>query len=255
VQAGTGCAAFRIVNDAYTEANNQDFYLSLFGAERNGAIAAGPVYVEGSAGGCDDCSGTPGGQALPGSSCDDGDDCTLDDRYDAQCACIGLPLTASFTTPAQPIVVGVAAQFQSTSTPGAVLSWAFGDGATSNEAAPQHTWQAPGPYTVSLQAGNGSCMAEVETVITVQLPTGVDGIAAPHHVQAWVRDGLLWLRVPPAARGMRYVDLYDPSGRRLAQHAIGPDVQHALPLPKARGLVMLRLREENGDRILRLVLP
>ncbi len=38
-----------------------------------------------------DCEGVVGGTALPGTSCDDGDDTTVNDMYDADCNCAGEP--------------------------------------------------------------------------------------------------------------------------------------------------------------------
>ena len=40
----------------------------------------------------EDCVGVPGGSALPGAACDDGDATTGNDTWTADCACIGLPL-------------------------------------------------------------------------------------------------------------------------------------------------------------------
>lgn len=41
-----------------------------------------------------DCAGTPGGPALPGTACDDGDGNTVNDAYDANCVCSGTPANA-----------------------------------------------------------------------------------------------------------------------------------------------------------------
>ncbi|MDX9750974.1 MAG: delta-60 repeat domain-containing protein, partial [Flavobacteriales bacterium] len=40
----------------------------------------------------EDCAGEPGGNALPGSACDDGDAGTTNDVYTADCACAGTPV-------------------------------------------------------------------------------------------------------------------------------------------------------------------
>lgn len=44
-----------------------------------------------------DCAGVPGGGALPGTPCDDGDAATGDDVYQADCQCAGLPLDCAGT--------------------------------------------------------------------------------------------------------------------------------------------------------------
>lgn len=82
----TGCTAFNIVNDAYTTANNRDFYVSLNGMARTGTIEATPDSV----GACQvDCLGVPGGAALPGAACDDNDPCTANDAWSPACVCGG----------------------------------------------------------------------------------------------------------------------------------------------------------------------
>lgn len=83
---GTACTAFSLVNDAYTQANNRNFYVSMNGANVTGNVVGGAV----SAGGCAlDCAGVPNGPALPGTPCDDGNPATANDVYDANCQCLG----------------------------------------------------------------------------------------------------------------------------------------------------------------------
>ncbi|MCA9711243.1 MAG: c-type cytochrome, partial [Myxococcales bacterium] len=40
-----------------------------------------------------DCEGTPGGSALPGTSCNDGDSNTINDQWTASCQCVGTAVT------------------------------------------------------------------------------------------------------------------------------------------------------------------
>ena len=54
------CVTFTLGNDAFTGANNRDFYLSMNGWDRTGNVIGGPVQV----GPCSvDCAGVPGGTA------------------------------------------------------------------------------------------------------------------------------------------------------------------------------------------------
>ncbi|HRD53732.1 MAG TPA: PKD domain-containing protein [Flavobacteriales bacterium] len=52
-------------------------------------------------------------------------------------------------------------------------SWDFGDGNTSDEEAPEHSYDAPGTYNVVLTASNGYCTSTSTVTITVELSTGV----------------------------------------------------------------------------------
>lgn len=83
------CTAFTLGNDAWTGANNRDYYLSMNGNDVTGAIIGGPV----TAGTCVvDCLGVTGGTALPGTMCDDNDPNTTGDMWSAACVCAGNPI-------------------------------------------------------------------------------------------------------------------------------------------------------------------
>ena len=85
----TPCTEFNIVNDAWTNANNRDFYIGLNGSGRTGLTGTVPVVL----GSClIDCLGVVGGSALPGSACNDNEVCTLNDVWGATCACAGTVL-------------------------------------------------------------------------------------------------------------------------------------------------------------------
>lgn len=59
--------------------------------------------------------------------------------------------------------------FYNYATPGAVIDWNFGDGNTSAEAEPTHTFENPGTYTV-IQYANSECGYDSSTINIVVLP-------------------------------------------------------------------------------------
>ncbi len=59
------------------------------------------------------------------------------------------------------------AQFTSFATPGALISWDFGDGNTSGTKNPQHTFQMPGTYLVVQKAADGCGFDSTSALITV----------------------------------------------------------------------------------------
>lgn len=102
VENNTGCTEFNIVNDAWTNApgNARDYFLSLGGLDHTGVIEPTPVLV----GDCTspDCEGVPGGTALPGTPCDDGNTETENDTWNAECVCVGETSTGLITTDVAP---------------------------------------------------------------------------------------------------------------------------------------------------------
>jgi hypothetical protein len=85
----TGCTAFQIVNDGYTAISGRETYVELMGWEIDHAVEPTPAYMGQVVDCAPDCLGTPGGTALPGTPCNDGDPGTGNDTYDANCNCIG----------------------------------------------------------------------------------------------------------------------------------------------------------------------
>ena len=83
---GSVCAAFTLGNDAYTHAENRDYYISMAGIDVTGVVDGGTL----NGGNCvDDCLGVSGGTALPGTPCDDGNAGTTDDTWGNDCVCTG----------------------------------------------------------------------------------------------------------------------------------------------------------------------
>ncbi len=76
--------------------------------------------------------------------------------------------TAGFGT----IINQTTVSFTSTSQNATSYSWNFGDGNTSNEENPTHTYAAPGTYTVSLAASNNCGTTIFEQTITLTSGTG-----------------------------------------------------------------------------------
>lgn len=86
---------FAIANDAFTDATNRSYFISLNGLPVNGSIISGTVVMpavdvdpdgDGIASACDACPGIAG---QPGSPCNDGDACTVNDAISALCQCVG----------------------------------------------------------------------------------------------------------------------------------------------------------------------
>jgi PKD repeat protein len=102
------------------------------------------------------------------------------------------PPTAAFTATPTAGLAPLTVQFTDTST-GSPTSWAwtFGDGGTSSEQNPQHTYAAPGLYTVTLNATNEYGSDEeirtdyitVYAPVTAQFSANITGGTAPLTVQ------------------------------------------------------------------------
>ncbi|MEX1309671.1 MAG: PKD domain-containing protein [Candidatus Sulfomarinibacteraceae bacterium] len=98
-------------------------------------------------------------------------DDTNDDSYQrGTVSAIPDPPVAAFTYTPQAPVAGAAVQFTDASTGGAPASWMwdFGDGATSTEQNPMHTFASGGTFTVSLAVENagGASDTSMDVVVT-----------------------------------------------------------------------------------------
>ena len=86
---------------------------------------------------------------------------------------LGTPPTANFAfSPAAP-AAGSPVGFTDSSTGGALSwTWDFGDGNTSTQQNPAHTFSTPGTYTVALAAANAQGTGTVSKAVTVGAGTG-----------------------------------------------------------------------------------
>jgi hypothetical protein len=83
------------------------------------------------------------------------------------------------------VAVGETIAFVNNSLDANSFAWDFGDGSTSNAAAPEHAYDQPGIYTVTLTASNGPCASTSTITITVELSTGL-AEAAQVPMRAWL---------------------------------------------------------------------
>ncbi|MDQ3100089.1 MAG: hypothetical protein M3R08_01770, partial [Bacteroidota bacterium] len=98
IDNNTGCTPFNIANDLYTGGTSglpggtalRNSYVELNGSEIPHTIDATPAYIGSPGGACaPDCMNQPGGTAVVGSTCNDGNANTANDVYGANCVCAG----------------------------------------------------------------------------------------------------------------------------------------------------------------------
>jgi hypothetical protein len=113
-----------------------------------------------------DCAGVPNGTNLPNTPCNDGDPATAFDLWDGNCTCIGYstpPCEAGFevlpsapdTTGGQPITLWIINTSFGGSAAFSYL-WDFGDGASSTDMFPMHSYAGFGPYELCLTVDDGN---------------------------------------------------------------------------------------------------
>lgn len=116
-----------------------------------------------------DCLGVSGGTALPGTSCNDGNACTVNDVYNSSCQCVGTPVTVTASiTAAGPTTFCNGGSVVLNANTGAGLSyqWRNNGTAISGATASSHTATAAGSYTVVVS--NGSC-STTSAAVTVSV--------------------------------------------------------------------------------------
>ena len=123
-------------------------------------------------GGIDDCAGTPGGTALPGTPCDDGDPCTVNDTWDLSCNCVGEILTTGIIlTPFDTLcVTGTAYALDGFATPSGG-TWS-GPGVEDNVFTPSGVGSFELSYTSTEACGIVQSSIEVVDTPSIELVSG-----------------------------------------------------------------------------------
>jgi len=131
---------------------------------------------------------------------------------------------ASFTS-SSPDWLGHTTEFTNTSTDGgaAAYRWSFGDGMTSTQEHPMHTYGSPSLYPVSLTVTNDAGFGVATGTVALHGPTEVDFFASP-------REGIspLSVRFTPV---VSTTPPGDPSLRYLWHFAVGDEVDGTSTLP------------------------
>ncbi|MEO8068619.1 MAG: immunoglobulin domain-containing protein, partial [Flavobacteriales bacterium] len=180
----TTCTNFNIVSDTYTGANNKNYFISLNGTDKTGAIDATVAQV----GPCSvDCLGVVGGTALPGTACNDNNACTVNDVYTGtapNCGCAGTPVpgpTINTSGSNAPICAGSTLNLNASATGTGTItySWTGPNLFTSNAQNPTivgATTLATGTYTVTASNGCGTpAQTTVNVVVNAPANAGTNG--------------------------------------------------------------------------------
>ena len=129
--------------------------------------------------------------------------------------------------------------------------WEFGDGAISDEQSPNHSWSAPGVYTVTLTIDDGTCMASTTTDITVEVSTSVTTIAAGSN-RAWATvHGIVIEHVYPANAPVM-MELLDATGRTFMQRRLNTTRTTVPSEGLATGVWFVRLTYGSDAAIMRV---
>lgn len=119
------------------------------------------------------------------------------------------PLGGEIVEP-EATVVGQAVFFASTAPASSEHSWDFGDGNTSSDWAPVHSYDLPGTYVVTLTLRDGECQRSLQTTISVSVSTGLNELDADE-VRAYSNGEALVLL---SNLGQElHVQVYDAAGR------------------------------------------
>ncbi|MBN1340455.1 MAG: DUF2271 domain-containing protein [Bacteroidales bacterium] len=98
---------------------------------------------------------------------------------------------------------GLIASFTNTSVNATSYQWDFGDGNTSSENNPQHTYNDPGTYTVSLTAQYIDCTNQIsKNVVVSVVGTGETGNTPYFIVWPNPSDGLIFLNIYPSGQNI-----------------------------------------------------
>ena len=112
-----------------------------------------------------DCLGVLNGPNMPGTACDDGDPMTFNDTWNGNCMCVGgggLPCDATFVISQaydslQGQIPYALFVYTLNNAPGLSYVWDFGDGASSTQPYPVHSYNTPGPFLLCLTVTGFGC--------------------------------------------------------------------------------------------------
>lgn len=116
--------------------------------------------------------------------------------------------------------VGLSITTNNTSTSGTSYSWDFGDGSTSSDVNPDHTYSNAGVYTITL-IGINQCGSDTTTQVVNVNPIGIENPADKigFYVSPNPSDGIFSISIERPGANMT-MQLFDATGRLVASRSI-----------------------------------
>jgi hypothetical protein len=134
-----------------------------------------------------DCLGAPGGSAMPGTPCNDGNACTTNDAWNTSCQCVGtLPQAPMINSIGSngPVCVGqsISLSASASGTGTITYSWSGPNGFSSsvqNPSIPAATAAAGGVYTLIVSNGCSSAQQTVGVVVNAPPTATINYVGSP----------------------------------------------------------------------------
>lgn len=130
--------------------------------------------------------------------------------------------------------------------------WDFGDGTTDTVLTPTHTYQAPGPYTVTFNAKNDCGVSSSKTVLT--LPSAITEAAIPASaIQLFPSPATHSVTIQnTASQAMKTIRILDITGSLVREvKATGTKVQEVDISALVSGIYLVRVELADGTVALR----
>jgi PKD repeat protein len=149
-------------------------------------------------------------------------------------------------------VTGNSVQFTNTSSAGSPAQWTFGDGNSSSDANPSHSFAAPGNYTVRLTIG--ACSYEQNISIGTTSLEQVQGLSAMIFPQPQALGQTAQLQFSSPLSMDTELEILSVDGRILQRSTVPAGIQSlSLPSNLAAGTYFLRWKNSGAQQTLRWI--
>lgn len=169
-------------------------------------------------------------------------------KFDEVVVNVNPDAVASFTSSVNNLQVN----FTNTSTNANAYSWNFGDGNTSNDVNPTHTYTSAGTYTVILQAtssfGCANNTFQANVTVTNPPPTALtEDLAQVATLYPNPNNGVFQIRLNEAPTTQTVVSIFDVTGKLIWKQKVSEKEQN-IQLPSVqKGLYLIHLQTEKGN--------
>jgi hypothetical protein len=136
-------------------------------------------------------------------------------RY--ECYLSGQGPDQGFAGPTAPVLVGSQFTFQDLNTGASQWSWDFGDGNTSTQQNPTHSYALPGNYLVRMTVTEGNCSVSQEQVVAVRRSVGLEVKTDNFKLEVFPNPASALLHVQWESTGAEQaeIELFNAFGQRV----------------------------------------
>ncbi len=131
---------------------------------------------------------------------------------------------------------------------GSQYYWDFGDGVTSIDVNPTHTYTSAGIYVITLTVENGSCSETTTQTVEVRATTGIEEAIRASAIEVISTNGFITININTELSNAKLI-LLDVNGRKVKEQMVQSNKIILSTTDMAKGMYLINIQSAEGNLV------